>query len=152
MLIKFKRKIKPFSHFIWLFLLVLITFFVTYFYENNKDSQKKNLKKTLNNVYLQKTLAKITSGLKDRYTEFEYVVKGGDSFESIIYEIKIPQNEKRLFLETVKKNKQIKILRPNQKLYFKIDKKNNPKIKKFIIEVNKKKRDTLRKKFRKKYF
>ena len=42
--------------------------------------------------------------------------------------IEIPNSEKKLFLETVKKNKKIKILRPNQKIYFKIDKKNSPKI------------------------
>ena len=51
----------------------------------------------------------------------------------------IPKKERKLFLETVKKNKELKILRPNQKIFFKIDKKNSPKIIEFIIEINKKK-------------
>ncbi len=123
----------------WLILLIIITSFVTHFYESNKDSQYNNFKKTLNNVYFKKTFAKITSELEDRYTEFEYLVKEGDNYESIINEIEITKKEKKLFLETIKKNKKIKILRPNQKIYFKIDKKNNPKIEKFIIEINKKK-------------
>ncbi len=139
MLIKTKKKIKSLSHFIWLILLIIITSLVTYFYELNRESQYKNIKKTLNNIYFQKTFAKITSKLENRFTEFHYIVKEGDNYESIINKIEITKKEKKLFLETVKKNKKIKILRPNQKIYFKIDKKNNPKIEKFIIEISKKK-------------
>ena len=143
MLIKFKRKIKSLSYILWLILLIIIIIFVTSFQQTNKNSQFDSLKKTLNNVYFQKTLEKITSELENRYEEFEHVVKEGDNYESIIYRINIPQNEKKLFLETVKKNKEIKILRPNQKIFFKIDKKNNKKIEKFIIGINKKKKFTI---------
>ncbi len=139
MLTKFKRKIKSHGHFIWLILLIIIIIFVTNIQQTNKNSQHKILKKTLKNFYLQKTFKKITSELEDRYSEFDYIIKEGDNFESIIYGIKIPQNEKKLFLQTVKKNKKIRILRPNQKISFKIDKKKNPKIERFIIEINKKK-------------
>ena len=34
-------------------LVIIITGFVTYFYESNKNSQHNNLKKTLNNFYFQ---------------------------------------------------------------------------------------------------
>ena len=139
MLTKYKRKIKSLSHFIWLILLIIITSLVTYFYELNKDTQYKNIKKTLKNIYFQKTFAKITSELENRYTEFQYIVKEGDNYESIINKIEITKKEKKLFLETVKKNKKIKILKPNQKIYFKIDRKNIPKIEIFIIEISKKK-------------
>ena len=108
MLTKFKRKIKSLAHFVWLIFLIIIIIFVTNFQQTNKKSQYGSLKKTLNNVYFQKTFKKITTELEDRYTEFEYIVKEGDNYESIIYGVKIPQNEKKLFLETVKKNKKIK--------------------------------------------
>tara|TARA_B100001564_G_scaffold349023_1_gene351616 strand:+ start:122 stop:1393 length:1272 start_codon:yes stop_codon:yes gene_type:complete len=130
---------KLLSHFIWLILLISITSFVAYFYENNKKSQYVNLKKTLNNIYFQKTISKVTSGLENRFLEFEYIVKEGDNYESIINTFQLSRNEKQIFLETVKKNKQIKVLRPSQKIYFKIDKKKNPKIVEFIIEISKKK-------------
>tara|TARA_B100000989_G_scaffold16143_1_gene10759 strand:- start:1292 stop:2587 length:1296 start_codon:yes stop_codon:yes gene_type:complete len=139
MLTKLKRKIKSFSHFIWLILLILTVSFVSYFYELNKKSQYKNLKKTLNNVYLQKSFAKLTSNLENRYSEIIYIVKEGDNYESIINTIEISKNEKNIFLETIKKNKKIKILRPKQKINFKIDKKDSPKIIRFIIEASKKK-------------
>ena len=117
----------------------MITTFVTYFYNNTKNLQNESFKKTLGNVYLQKTFAKITSELQDRYTEIEYTVEEGDNFESIINKIQLSKKEKKIFLETVKKNKEIRILRPSQKIYFKIDKKDVLTIVEFRIEINKKK-------------
>ena len=139
MLLKLKKKTKSFSHFIWLILLIFITIFVTYFYESNKKSQLKYLKKTINNVYFQKTLKQITASLENRYEEINHIVKVGDNFETIVNLIGISKSEKNILLDTVKKNKDIKILKPNQKIYFKIDKKNNFKISEFKIEIDKKK-------------
>ena len=139
MITKVKKKIKSLSHFIWLILLIIIATFVTYFYDNNKKIQHENLKKTLNNVFLQKTFGKITSELENRFSEIEYNVKEGDSYESIINTIEISKFEKNKFLETIKKNKNLKTLRPKQKIFFKIDKKNTPQILEFKIEINKKK-------------
>ena len=138
MLRKIKKKAKSLSNFIWLVMLIIITSFVTYFYENNKKTQHQNLIKTLNNIYFQKVFAKITSELEDRYLEVKYTVKEGDSFENIINTIEISKQEKKILLETIIKNKKIKILRPNQKIYFKIDKKNKPNISEFRIELSKK--------------
>jgi murein DD-endopeptidase MepM/ murein hydrolase activator NlpD len=136
---KIKQKTKSLSHLIFLILLIIVTISFTYFHNNNKNSQNQSLKKTLSNVYLQKTFAKITSELQDRYTEIDYTVEEGDNFESIINKIKLSKKEKKIFLETVKKNKEIRILRPNQKIYFKIDNKEVFKIVEFKIEINKKK-------------
>ena len=138
MLIKNKRKIKSLSHFLWLILLIITTIFVTLFYENNKKSNYEKLKKTFDNFYFQKVLLKTTSGLENRYSEIEYIVKEGDNYESIINTIEISKNEKKLVLQTIKNNKEIKILRPKQKIYFKIDKKDNSSVVKFKIELNKK--------------
>ncbi len=152
MLKKFKQKAKPLSHFIYLVLLIIVTISVTYFYNNNKNLQNESFKKTLSNVYLQKTFAKITSELQDRYNEIEYTVEEGDNFESIINKIKLPKKEKKIFLETVKKNKEIRILRPSQKIYFKIDKKDVFKIVEFKIQINKKKEIQFVKDFNSKKF
>ena len=54
MLAKTKKKIKSLSHFIWLILLIIITSFVTYFYEANKKTQYKNLK--ISFAFAQKVL------------------------------------------------------------------------------------------------
>ena len=136
---KIFNKIKVLSHFIWLVLLIFIVSFVTYFYDNNKKTQSKILKETFNNIYLQKTFAKITSELEPRFITIDYKVKQGDTYESIINEINIPKKEKTLFLKTIKKNKNLKILKLNQSIFFKIDRKNIPRIIEFKIEISKKK-------------
>ena len=136
---KINRKIKPFSHFIWLILLILIVSFVTYFFDNNKKKQSEIFKKTLDNIYLQKTFTKITSELESRFITIDYKVKQGDTYENIINGISISKAEKKLFLKTVTKNNNLKILKLNQNLYFKIDKRNTPRILEFKIEVSKKK-------------
>ena len=138
MLIKNKRKIKSLSHFLWLILLIITTISVNLFYENNKKSNYEKLKKTFDNFYFQKVLLKATSELENRYSEIEYIVKEGDNYESIINTIEISKNEKKLVLQTIKNNREIKILRPKQKIYFKIDKKRNSSVVKFKIELNKK--------------
>ncbi len=121
---KIYNKIKVLSHFIWLILLIVIVSSVTYFYDNNKKNQSRLLKKTFSNIYLQKTLVKIASELKPRFLKINYKVKERDTYESIINKINIPKKEKKLFLETVKKNKNLKILKLNQTIFFKIDKRN----------------------------
>ena len=136
---KIYQIIKPLSHFIWLLLLIIIVSYVTYFYNNNKKEQSKNFRETFDNIYLQKTFSKITSELKPRYIFLNYKAKQGDTYESIINSINISKEEKKLFLKTVKKNKNLKILKLNQKIYFKIDKRNQPNLIEFKIEISKKK-------------
>ena len=131
--------IKKYSYFFWLLILIFLTVFITYFYNLNKKSQINYLNKALKNTYLSNSIKKLTSELKPRYINIEYNVKQGDTYESIINNISIPQIEKKIFLNTVTKNENINILKLNQKILFQIDKKNNVKIIKFIIEVDKKK-------------
>ena len=131
--------INKFSYFVWLLFLIFFTVFVTYFYNQNKQNQINYLNKSLKNIYLNNTIKKITSELKPRYINIEYDVKQGDTYESIIKSINVSNTEKKLFLDTVSKNKNIKILKLNQKIFFKIDNKDNIKIINFIIEIDKKK-------------
>ena len=138
MFTKFIKKTKSLSHFIWLVLLIIITSFVTYFYETNKKSQYESLKKTLDNVYFKKTFSKITSNLENRYLMLNYVVKEGDNYENIINKLEVSKYEKKIFLEAVQKEEKVRILRPNQEIYFKIDKKEKTKIIEFIVEISKK--------------
>jgi len=133
------KKIEKYSHFIWLIFLIFFTVFVTYFYDLNKKNQINYLNKSLKNIYLNNLLKKITSELKPRYVFIEYKVKEGDTYENIVNNLDIPKSERKLFLKSVAKNKNIKILKLNQKISFKIDKKNNTKIINFSVEIDKKK-------------
>ena len=130
--------VRKFNYLFWLILLIFFTVFVTYFYDRNKNNQINYLNKLLQNTYLNNSLKKITSELKPRYIYLEYNVNQGDTFESIINNINIPNLEKNLFLKSVTKDKNIKILRLNQKIFFTIDKRNKTKIINFTIEIDKK--------------
>jgi len=139
---KIKKKIKligQYSYFIWLIFLIFSTVLVTYFYDLNKKNQINYLNRSLKNIYLNNSLKRITSELKPRYIYIEHKVKEGDTYESIINNLNIPKKEKKLFLNSVTNNKNINILKLNQKIFFKIDKKNNTKIVNFTIEIDKKK-------------
>ncbi len=137
-----KKKIKligQYSYFIWLIFLIFSTVLVTYFYDLNKKNQINYLNRSLKNIYLNNLLKRITSELKPRYIYIEHKVKEGDTYESIINNLNIQKKEKKLFLNSVTNNKNINILKLKQKIFFKIDKKNNTKIVNFTIEIDKKK-------------
>jgi len=132
------KKLKAYSHFIWLVGLVFIVVLVVNFYDQNKKNQIEYLKKSLNNIYLHKTLNKITSTLKPRYIDFNYITKAGDTYESIINNLEISKIEKKLLLKSIAKHKSLKILRTGQKFFFKIDQMEGPTILEFKIETDKK--------------
>ncbi len=136
---KILEKLQEYAYFIWLILLVFIAVFVTYFYDINKKNQIHLLQKSFDNLYLKKSINALTSKLKPRYIEINYEVQKGDNYENIINNLDIPYSEKEKFLNTIKKQKELKSLKQNQKIYFKIDRKNNIRIIKFKIEINKKK-------------
>ena len=115
--------IGKYSYFIWLIFLIFFTVFVTYFYNLNKKNQVSYLNKALKNIYLNNSIKKLTTNLKPRYINIEYNVKQGDTYESIINNLDIPNLEKKIFLNTITKDKNTKILKLNQKIFFKIDKK-----------------------------
>ena len=136
---KILKKLQEYGYFIWLILLIIMAIFVTYFYDTNKKNQIYLLQKSLSNIYLKKSINAFTSKLKPRYNEINYEVQKGDNYQKIIESLNLPLSEKEKFLNTVKKQKEVKSLRENQQIYFKIDRKNNIKLIKFKIEVSKKK-------------
>jgi len=127
-----------YNYFIWLLFLIFFSLLVIFFYNQDKKKQISNLKKSLNNTYLKNSIKKITSELNPRYVNIEYTVKQGDTYESIINGLDVPNIEKKKILKIITKNKNLNVLKLNQKISFKIDKKNNTKIKNFIIEIDKK--------------
>ena len=132
-------KLKEYTYFIWLLSLLFIAVAITYIYDQNKKNQILLLSKSLNNVYLKKTLNTLTSNLKPRYVTKIYKVQKGDTFENIIGIVNLPAQEKKKFYKIIKKQKEIKSLKQNQKVYFKLDTKDTIKILEFKLEVDKKK-------------
>ena len=136
---KILEKLQHYTYFIWLILLLTVAVFVTYFYDINKKNQLSYLQESFKNIYLRKSINSITSQLLPRYEIINYKVQKGDTYESIINNIDLPISEKKNFLDVVKKHKEIKSLKQNQQIYFKLDRKDSLKIIEFKAEINKKK-------------
>ena len=135
---KILNRIKNLKDFFWLVFLIIISILATKFYEQDKKNQSFYLKKTLNNTYLQSSIKKLTDELSSRYDYINYTVKEGDTFESIFKKLKLPKKEKKIFLDSVGKEKQLKVLKLNQNINFKIDKKDSVIILEFKVELDNK--------------
>ncbi len=135
---KILNKLREYAYFIWLITLVFAAIFVTYYYDINKKNQIFLLQKTFKNFYLNKTIQSITSKLNPRYVIINYKVQEGDTYESILKNLEIPISEKKRILKTLQREKEIKYLKQNKQIYFKLDKKDNIKVIEFKVEINKK--------------
>jgi len=135
---KIYKKINDLIYFIWLIILISISATTIYFHNTNKKIQLEYLNKSLKNIYFHKFIKNLTFELKPRYINIIHVVKQGDTYESIINDLEISEKEKKLFLKTVTKSNKLKVLKINQKIFFKIDKRENEKILEFRIEINNK--------------
>ena len=130
--------LKDYSVFFWIILISILGILVFSIYTKNKQEQTNLLFGSLENIYLKKTIQEITKNLDPRFTRIAYVSKSGDTYESIIDNLSINKNEKKLILNTIIKEKSLKVLKVNQKFTFKFDNLSDEKIIKFIIETDKK--------------
>ena len=132
------KTVAKYKSFLLLLSLIILTTIIINSYDKFKNEQSKKLDNILNNIYLQKTLKSISSGLKPRFEKINYIVNYGESFEGILSEIKLDIEEKRSILDFII-NKKIKVkLYENQKIIFEIDNLNKRKITKIVIPINKK--------------
>ena len=129
---------KEYSIFFWLIFVAILAISISAIYSKNKVVQVEQMKSSLDNIYLKKTIESITEGLEPRFTELIYISKSGDTYENIIDNLKISKEEKKILLNSILKEKDLKILRVNQKFRFKFDNLSELKIKEFIIETDKK--------------
>ena len=136
---KISKVLKNHIQIIGLFLLIIITILTTNLYSIHKKNQIDSLKKTLENIYLKKSIAAIIENLKPRYQIINLEVKYGETLEKILNKINVTDNEKKKLLEKASKFKFTNKLYKNQKISFKIDRKDPVKILEFSIKTSKKK-------------
>ncbi len=129
---------KEFSIFFWLVLITILGLIITFIYTSNKNEQTKQIKSSLDNIYFKKIVKEVTENLDPRYITTHYISKPGDTYEAIINKLNIESKEKDVVLNTILKEKSLKILRINQKFEFKFDKLSEDKVIEFKIETDKK--------------
>ncbi len=129
---------KDYSIFFWIILVSIIGITITTIYKTNKEDEAQKIKGTLDNIYLKKITKEITNNLEPRYSSLDYVSRSGDTYQSIVDSLNIIKEEKKILLESILKEKSLKILRTNQKFIFKFDNMTKFKIVEFKIETDKK--------------
>ena len=131
-------RLREYSIFFWLILITILGVIITTIHSKNKIEQSKKIQSSLNNLYLKKVVKEITSSLKPRYSVIKYVTVSGDTHESILNRLDIDKEEKAILLKAILKEKELKILKINQKFTFKFDNLQKQKVKEFTIEIDKK--------------
>ena len=117
--------------------MILISIFSTNYYSSYKKNQIAALENIIENIYLKKTTNLFINSLKPRFETINYIIETGDTFEKILNEINVPKNEKIKILKKISKFKFIKKLYKNQKISFKVDRKNPIKILGFSVQTSK---------------
>ena len=140
--------LKEFNIFFWIVLISLLGILIYSIYVNDKKTEIKQIKSSLDNIYLIKTIKELTENLEPRYSVINYVSKSGDTYQSIINKLNIDKKEKKKITETILNEKSLKILKINQKFTFKFDHLSQSKIKQFVIETDKKNEIVFSKKLR----
>ena len=135
--IKLDKLILNHIHILALILLILISIFSTNYYSSYKKNQIEALENIIENIYLKKTTDLFINSLKPRFETINYIIETGDTFEKILNEINVPKNEKIKILKKISKFKFVNKLYKNQKISFKVDRKNPIKILGFSVQTSK---------------
>ena len=119
-----------------LFLLLIITIFITTIYNNKKLETSENYKEVINNIYFQKSLKQIFDNLKPRYKSIDHKISSGDTFDKILNNYSIPSKEILDIKKSLNSDYNLSNLKNNLDIQFTIDQSNNKKIISFLFPVS----------------
>ena len=135
MINKIRNKLKRNTEIFALIILIVITVISTTYYNQSKKRIYSNLKNTIHNVYLKKTVNNIFNQLEPKFKKFEHEILPGETFDSILKNYFIEEKE----IEEIKKKLSKKInlnkLNINQKIKFTLDQSQNV-IKNFVFQIS----------------
>ena len=120
----------------FLFLLLLITISTTTIYNNNKILIDENYKNLINNIYFQKSINQIFNNLVPRYKNIDHKISSGETFDKILNNYSIPNEEINQIKKNLNSDYDINNLKPNLEIKITIDQSNNKKITSFLFPVS----------------
>ena len=120
----------------FLFLLLLITISSTSIYNEKKVLIDENYKNLINNIYFQKSINQIFDNLVPRYKNIDHKISSGETFDKILNNYSIPNEEINQIKKKLNSDYNINNLRPNLEIKITIDQSNNKKIISFLFPVS----------------
>ena len=133
---KIIRIIKKNIEITFLLLLLLITIFSTSIYNEKKVLIDENYKNLINNIYFQKSINQIFDNLVPRYKNIDHKISSGETFDKILNNYSIPNEEINQIKKKLNSDYNINNLRPNLEIKITIDQSNNKKIISFLFPVS----------------
>ena len=120
----------------FLFLLLLITISSTSVYNEKKVLIDENYKNLINNIYFQKSINQIFDNLVPRYKNIDHKISSGETFDKILNNYSIPNEEINQIKKKLNSDYNINNLQPNLEIKITIDQSNNKKITSFLFPVS----------------
>ena len=120
----------------FLFLLLLITISSTRIYNEKKVLIDENYKNLINNIYFQKSINQIFDNLVPRYKNIDHKISSGETFDKILNNYSIPNEEINQIKKKLNSDYDINNLKPNLEIKITIDQSNNKKITSFLFPVS----------------
>jgi len=133
---KIKKIIKKNIEITFLFLLLLITISSTSIYNEKKVLIDENYKNLINNIYFQKSINQIFDALIPRYKNIDHKISSGETFDKILNNYSIPNEEINQIKKKINSDYDINNLQPNLEIKITIDQSNNKKITSFLFPVS----------------
>jgi len=137
---KIIKSIKRNIEIVFLILLLFITIASTTFYNNNKILVNENYKDVINNIYFQKSVTQIFDNLTPRYKSINHKISKGETFDKILNNYFIPNDEIIEIKKNLALNYNLNNLKTNLKISFIIDQSNNKKITYFVFPISRTKK------------
>ena len=139
-LYKFSNKVKKNKEPFLLIILFLFTIIATQTYNFNKKKINNNYISLINNIYFNKSLNYIFKNLEPKYIEIRHKISEGETFNKILKEYKIPEEEVKKIKKNFTSTKILNNLKTGKIIYITIDQSQNKKVVKFIypVSINKK--------------
>ena len=123
------------SRIILLILLIILTASIVIFSSNQKKIKNSKYDNFINNTYLKKTLKEIVNNLEPKYKKYNHKIKSGETFDKILKNYLIDNEQIKVIKEKLTKKTDINKLNTNQKIQITIDQTNNS-IKEFIFQIS----------------
>ncbi|WP_415290746.1 M23 family metallopeptidase [Candidatus Pelagibacter sp. Uisw_136] len=108
----------------------------TTIYNEKKILLNKNYKNLISNIYFQKSISQIFDNLVPRYKNIDHKISSGETFDKILNDYSIPNEEINQIKKKINLDYNIDNLKPNLEIKITIDQSNNKKITSFLFPVS----------------
>ena len=133
---KVPKLIKKKFEIVFLFFLIIVTILSTTFYNNSKKQINENYKETINNIYFQKTINHIFENLNPRYKNINHKISVGETFDKILSNYSITNNEIIKIKKELNLDYNPNILKTDLFIKLTVDETDNRKVTFFMFPVS----------------